>query len=454
MDLETKYTVIVGAGLTGLSAAWKLAESGKRCLLLERRSSPGGLADSLVLDNIIFDLGPHYIFPDPHSPGGRLMNDLLAEGEVISREFRYGIITDTHHYKMPIKGDIISYPFRYKLQILSNIFFGSKSKAPVRSLRHFIESKFGLAYYDEVFGDMVRKKTGRDGGELHLDWYIRPERDFCNNRQMLPPAASKMKRLLEPLKTFFSTNHYCYPQAGFGVLADRLLMRYQNFGGEALFNCGEVELVRSGKRITACRFKDKEVEVEELIWTGASGEINHLLPQENSADLHQIDTIIVLLTYNGKELSSCPYSYTYHPATDIIFNRAYLPGNILGEASPDNKSGICLEINSFSINGKTEEEMSEDDIIHHAVNDVDRLGFFKKSDLREFRFIRLKNSLPVYGLDYENQLTARNKSVQEYSNLYTVGRSGGAFFCMSTAAVNQGLKTAEHLLQSSTVKGT
>lgn len=163
MDPLKETTVIVGAGLTGLAAAWKLASEGKDCLLVENRSSPGGLSGSLVLDDIIFDLGPHFIFPDKRSPGGRLLNELLAEGEVFSREFRYAIVTDKHLFKMPIKGDILSYPFKYKKQILSNILSGSKSTAPAQSLRYFIESKFGLAYYDEVFSGMVRKK--QDGTE-------------------------------------------------------------------------------------------------------------------------------------------------------------------------------------------------------------------------------------------------------------------------------------------------
>ena len=293
MDAAKKTTVIVGAGLTGLSAAWKLAGKGKNCLLVEQRSSPGGLAGSLVLDDILFDLGPHFIFPDKRSPGGHLLSELLAEGEVISREFRYAIITDKHHFKMPIKGDILDYPFKYKKQILANILLGSKSTAPPRSLRSFIESKFGKAYYDEVFAGMVRKKTGRDGKDLHLDWYIRPERDFRNNRQRMPPAASKMKRILEPLKTFFSTNHYCYPKEGFGVLADRLLKRYQDMGGDILFDCDEIELACSENRIISCRINETEAPVQEIIWTGSTSKLSTLLPDKNeeAKPLHIIKCI-------------------------------------------------------------------------------------------------------------------------------------------------------------------
>jgi len=240
MNTEKKYTVVVGAGLTGLSAAWKLAAHGLNCLLLEQDSSHGGLARSIELDDILFDLGPHFIFPDKYSPGGRLISDLLACGDVISREFRYAIITNMRHFKMPIKSDIINYPLRYKMQILFNILAGSMSKAHRNSLKYFIESKFGTLYYDEVFKNMILKKTGKDGNDLHVDWYIRPERDFQNNRQIMPPTVSMVKRILQPIKTFFSTNNYCYPKEGFGVLADRLHEKFQSSGGKTYYNCGNV----------------------------------------------------------------------------------------------------------------------------------------------------------------------------------------------------------------------
>lgn len=451
MNRTKKVTVVAGAGLTGLSAAWKLASNGRNCLLLEQRSSPGGLAGSQVMDDILFDLGPHFIFPETHSQGGLLINELLAEGEVISREFRYAIITDKHHFKMPIKGDILSYPLKYKKQILSNILTGSKSTAPARSLCHFIESKFGKAYYKEVFGPMIQKKTGRDGTDLHVDWYIRPERDFKNNQMKMLAASSKMKRILQPLKTFFTTNHYCYPLNGFGAIGDRIFSRYQDAGGTTIFNCGEIELDCSEHRVESCRVRDLEMPVQDIIWTVSTDGLASLLPGVKKAELPQIDTIILLLTFNGKRLQTNQYSYTYHPDEDIIFNRAYSPENIFKQTSPADKEGLCLEINWFNrnrkeCNGNSIEEMTEEEIIQRALDDVERLGFFNKKSLRCSRFIRLKKSLPVYGLDYKHQLTAHNQAINTYANVYAVGRSGGYYFCMSPAAVNQGLKTADHIL--------
>lgn len=447
MNTDKKYTVVVGAGLTGLSAAWKLASHGLNCLLLEQDSSPGGMARTLKLDDILFDLGPHFIFSDKNSPGGLLIHDLLAYGNIISREFRYTIITNLHHFKMPIKGDIINYPTRYKKQILLNILTGSKSKAPRTSLMYFIESKFGTLYYQEVFKNMILKKTGMEGHDLHVDWYIRPERDYQNNREILPYSASILKRILQPLKTFFSTNKFCYPKEGFGFLADQLHKKYQSAGGITYFNCGNIDLTYSDNRITSCRLKGNEYPVQDIVWTGSSnGLFSSLSENVYNVTVPQIETIILLLTFEGKRLKTNPYSYTYNTDTNIIFNREYSPENIFQKYSPANKEGLCLEINHFNSHEKAIESMTDADIVQQALGDVELLGYFKKNNLRHCKLIRLKGSLPVYDLDYEKKLALQNSKLEKFKNLYAVGRTGGAFFCMSPAAVNQGLKTAQFIL--------
>ena len=54
----TDHVVIVGAGLGGLSAAMRLAATGRKVTVIERESIPGGRAGRLVRDGFHFDTGP------------------------------------------------------------------------------------------------------------------------------------------------------------------------------------------------------------------------------------------------------------------------------------------------------------------------------------------------------------------------------------------------------------
>ena len=54
----TERVVVVGAGLSGLSAALRLAGAGRQVTVVERAAVPGGRAGLLEVDGYSFDTGP------------------------------------------------------------------------------------------------------------------------------------------------------------------------------------------------------------------------------------------------------------------------------------------------------------------------------------------------------------------------------------------------------------
>ena len=53
-----KKIIIIGAGISGLSAAWRLSEAGYTTHVLESDKQIGGLAKSIKIDDYILDIGP------------------------------------------------------------------------------------------------------------------------------------------------------------------------------------------------------------------------------------------------------------------------------------------------------------------------------------------------------------------------------------------------------------
>src|SRR5260370_37990433 len=54
--------VILGAGPAGLTAAYELSRMGVRCVVLERDSTPGGLARTVDYKGYLFDIGGHRFY--------------------------------------------------------------------------------------------------------------------------------------------------------------------------------------------------------------------------------------------------------------------------------------------------------------------------------------------------------------------------------------------------------
>ncbi len=59
-----KKIIIIGAGITGLSSAWKLSEKGYNVNVIESDKTIGGLAKSIKIENYYFDIGPHSFFSE------------------------------------------------------------------------------------------------------------------------------------------------------------------------------------------------------------------------------------------------------------------------------------------------------------------------------------------------------------------------------------------------------
>ena len=101
---RTDHVVVVGAGLSGLSAALHLAGRGRRVTVLEREPVPGGRAGRLDRDGYLFDTGPTVLtMPDVVESTLAAVGDSVAERVPLVRvepayraEFADGSGLDVH----------------------------------------------------------------------------------------------------------------------------------------------------------------------------------------------------------------------------------------------------------------------------------------------------------------------------------------------------------------------
>ena len=73
---EIHEVVIVGAGLSGLSASWELTKSGVPHLILEGRDRIGGRIASGIFEGMVFDVGASFV----HKPNSTHPMIELMEG--------------------------------------------------------------------------------------------------------------------------------------------------------------------------------------------------------------------------------------------------------------------------------------------------------------------------------------------------------------------------------------
>ena len=63
MNKESKKAVVVGAGPSGVSAAYELSKQNIETQIIEKNNMVGGLARTMSFKNLRFDVGPHRFLP-------------------------------------------------------------------------------------------------------------------------------------------------------------------------------------------------------------------------------------------------------------------------------------------------------------------------------------------------------------------------------------------------------
>lgn len=436
------YTVIVGAGLSGLTAATQLVKAGKHCLLVERESKVGGLCRSFKMDDIVFDFGPHVLFIDPETEVGAYTRKVLAKEFCITRSFAMAIHAKGRYWRFPNHFDLWRYPWRYKKALIVSLLKRRKGLPPeILSAEEELTDKCGPEFYNDIFSRMLFKKTLLPGNLLHFHWLARVDRTAGNNKEPFRPQPR-----LKTLKNFLTRlrQPYLYPAEGIEALPNLLWAEYTQCGGTTLLNCGPVQLGTNSNRVELIQIKDRSYPVENLIWTAPINSLNSLL-NVSTPPLRYISLVLIYLSYNCKLPVKRPFVYTYHLKEDQIFHRIYYPHSIFRQLSPPDREGLCLEC---ALPEGVMNNASDQDLINQAVESVARLGLYKNAELRQSRCIRLQEVMPIYELNYEAQMEKAYDQVRNLRNVFAVGRQGGYYFCLTPGAIRQGLKVSKALLSS------
>ena len=156
---SASLTIVIGAGISGLTCAYALKKSGQNVLLLEASARPGGMIQSVSENGYLFELGPQSF--SGTETIFKLCDDLGISGELVEaprRAPRY-VLIDGKLVPVPFSpGAFLSSPlltWRTKLSILSEVFRTSKSPESDESVAAFVRAKFTAELLDRVVGPFV-----------------------------------------------------------------------------------------------------------------------------------------------------------------------------------------------------------------------------------------------------------------------------------------------------------
>jgi oxygen-dependent protoporphyrinogen oxidase len=156
--MSSKKTAVIGAGITGLTAAWQMQELGSEVEIFEKNSEPGGAVRSVKQDGWLTEYGPNTLLLKDRVVRDFIRDIGLEHGQVTANESasKRFIVRD---------GELKALPSSMKEAITTSVF-GTSGKLRV-ALEPFIPRYQGE---EESVASFVERRLGRE----ILDYGLNP----------------------------------------------------------------------------------------------------------------------------------------------------------------------------------------------------------------------------------------------------------------------------------------
>lgn len=353
----SKPVIIVGAGLAGLAAAWKLKGRAK---VFEASDMVGGVARTYRYGDFHYDLGPHVLYFRDEKIKNLVEGILEDKWTKHVRKAR--IILDGHRIDYPIQEGFLRSE-RLKERFLPDLLNAPGNHAGTFS--QTAENLYGPALANEFFIPYNRKLW---------QYPIDDMAPSCAARFLPTFPKEDLKRLSkgETLPRGANARFYYPRKGGIGALPNALARGLKDnlcLSQKVLRVCSEekwVELDDGTRRYYSHLISTIPLPQVAEIWVDPSDTARQL-----ASSLKSVGMVFVHLGLK-KPLGDDSH-WIYSPDPEIIFHRISIPSNYAKDMVPPNRGSLVAEV-SF----KSDERPNIETIIRVVKEDAVKSGIVGK----------------------------------------------------------------------------
>lgn len=455
-----KKIVVIGAGISGLCAAWRLAKNGFDVEVYEKEPDVGGLAATFKKDGYLMDFGPHPFY----SEDTEILNIFK---ELIGDD----ILTFKRDCLLSFKDSYIHYPPRP-----SDVLFNMGIRTAIYSALSYAKSKFNKfskSNNKKTFEEWAIQSFGKYLYEIFFGpytekfWKISPSKladDWAAARVAKLNLFKTIVLMFFKGKTYEGFNQIerdtlplYYPAYGCGMLPEKIAEELEKCGGRVFLKSKvtEVDITHSNKysiKVNSGQ-NEKHVDFDLLI---SSMPLKHLvnavIPRpdkdilETANSLRSMGLIVLFLVVKKK--SVLPVSYVY--CFDRIFHRITEYNKFSEKLSPDGENLISVEISCY------EEDRywntSDKELVELCIKDLMRDGFIQREQIKQSYIFKASDAYPVYLVGYHEPLQKVKKYLHKFKDfLFLLGRNGSFNYMDQDQAMKVGFDLADEIKANSSV---
>lgn len=256
--MEKYDVVIVGAGFTGLTAAYVLAKQGKRVHVVDADTTPGGLAGTFEFDDgvMVEKFYHHWFNNDVYVP--ELVKELGLEGDVILLPTRTGMYFNGRMWKLSTPLDLLRFKAlslvdRIRLGLLVFQVRRIKDWKTIEHLtiREWLEPLCGKSVYRVVWEPLIASKFSVFAEVVNAVWMW---------KKLVLRGSTRNDKGGEELAYF---------KGGFGRLAKALVSSVEENGGTVTFGNRATGIITTGNMIKALITENGPIHGDRFLFTPA-----------------------------------------------------------------------------------------------------------------------------------------------------------------------------------------
>ena len=460
-----KKTIVIGGGITGLSVAWKLSEKGYKVKVIEMDKFIGGLARSIRMGNYFFDIGPHAFTTKDEEVFEKVMDLFKNEADQM--------LYTKRTVKMMFRGKYVDYPLSVKVlfqmgiipaimcslsfaksKIRTSIYslLGKKTQNQNLTIKQWAIDSFGKYLYLNFFKPYTEQFWKIETSELsHRVIPASTKTDFAKalKHALINKYLELSKR--EPgelsLVERESLPRY-YPKKGFGEIVNKVGKQIKSNGGE-IYTSQEVDkIILNSENSFDVKTKDETFSGDFVVSTIP---INHVaskiypMLEENiiksTKKLENLSLILIYLITKKQNILGCLNCYF----VDKPYNRISEMNFFSESLSPQDENILAVEISCHH-----ESKMwknSNEKIFSMCIQGLEKDNFLKKTEVINYKVIKVPNVYPIYRKDYDVHLKETQECFKKIKNFYSIGRQGQFYYGDIDQMIRIGFDTANEIIK-------
>ncbi|MFH0797953.1 MAG: FAD-dependent oxidoreductase [Candidatus Woesearchaeota archaeon] len=440
----SKTAVVLGAGVTGLSVAWKLSERGWDVHIVESRPDIGGMSSCFEWKGMRLDYGPHKMYSQ--LPVFSEVMSLFNEEELnrIPKKSRIRLLDKFFDYPLKTQQLLVKVN-----PVKSSEFVMSYGMATARNMvaskedtnyETYMINRFGNSIYSAVFGPYAAKAWG-DPQKL--------DKSLAESRIAVPSLLEMLKRMVIGNKgqPELSASEFHYPKKGVDEISRKMLAKSKNV---------KLHLSSKVKKIKFDNHRISSLEVESggnaetlnadfVISTIPLKSLSRLfndIPESVSESLDNLNLrrLMLVMIEAGKERLFTD-NWIFFPESKYIFNRISEQKGFSHSMVGDGKTVLCVEVttdeNSHIL------KMSDEQVMSECLVGLNDCGIMGNDDVKDYKVVRMGNAYPVYSIGYKDHLYNVLRHIESHGNIVSIGRQGMFSYTGMMDCIDMGFKTAE-----------